>query len=340
MSTIVIPDLTRPPPPLGRAARLPRYPINPRRLKAAKQMVKKKPVVKSKPVIDVASTVGDTVGDTCSIIIKTMTDPNVFIILVVTGFMIMTHINDPKSGPIRVMIEHLKKNNSTKYVGEWVETNIVKLYGLILFLPTLISVKSEQRILQSMMVFVYVVFGKALSVFVYGVLSVALLLYNKLPKKNEKFVIMSLVMVFCYFEFADAALVPKSVYRDMVHYDASTPPPAVVSSTDKSILSITNGDYKLKFSGKDIIYDHNSMVLSGNFPATSYPYKFKSGSAVYHYGNANATLGVHNNKLKLGVHSVTFKRDEHNRLIHGGKCFGSDFAKHDCDGNSVTVVHL
>jgi len=136
----------------------------------------------------------DFVTDALGVISKSLNDPNVLMIIGITTVICFTHISDTVNGPLGQVVAKMKANASTKALGDWLGTNITKMVGLLIFLPTVFSLPKTKRMMCVVIIATWVIFIPESSILQYSLQAVLLLLFYRLPKSGDRLVLLGILL--------------------------------------------------------------------------------------------------------------------------------------------------
>lgn len=122
--------------------------------------------------------------------IKTALSNEVVVLsVVIVVALVSLHVTDPDSGPIGNMISKLKKG-SYKNIGDFLETHIKKLLGVLIFIPVIYPIRKDQKLYIILFTAFWILITPASSPLIYFLQAMTLYLYLKLRKSSHKVVIV------------------------------------------------------------------------------------------------------------------------------------------------------
>lgn len=122
-------------------------------------------------------------------------DPYTYLGMIIFSLLIYIHHFHVDDSAVNSFLKTIKKNDSLKPFAEWFESNINKFFALIMVLYHSLQISPKYRYLSTLIFVLLVLLLPNLSITTYSMALFGSIIYHKLKKKTDKFLIISLYLL-------------------------------------------------------------------------------------------------------------------------------------------------
>jgi len=147
----------------------------------------------------------DKPADTFDKIYKAIADifdePIVLLFVLIAAYLVVTHARDPATSAILTWADKLEANNNTKTVGIWMRNNAQRVVGLAVFVPVVVSFKSDRKIFVTVCAAAWVLLVPVHTVYQYAIQAILFRTYLRLKDSTARMYVLALGLGLWWFGY-------------------------------------------------------------------------------------------------------------------------------------------
>lgn len=128
------------------------------------------------------------------VLVDSLNNPMVITMIGIILAILISHLNDPNTGPLSQFISSLVDNPSTKELGTWLKTNINRFLGFLTFLPAIFAVPKKDRTIVFISALIWIFVTPYGSYYQYAYQAVVLLLFYRLSRPSDRAILIAAVV--------------------------------------------------------------------------------------------------------------------------------------------------
>jgi len=133
----------------------------------------------------------------------TLSDPFTLVLVAVVFFAAYTHHYNADDSIVKKITAQLKEHEALKPLGEWIDSNIPKFFGVMMAVAAAMSLKETVRYSTMVCSTVLIMMFPATTITFYAITVASALLYMRLKVKSDRFIVAGFIFVVYAYYFLD-----------------------------------------------------------------------------------------------------------------------------------------
>nr|BBV14750.1 hypothetical protein 2 [Barley aphid RNA virus 2] len=119
-----------------------------------------------------------------------LVDPYTYIGLALMSMLMYIHYFHIDDSAVNSVVKTLKKNDSTKTFAEWIENNINKMFAIVMLIYHSFQIPVKYRYFTTLLSMITIFLLPSLSIVTYSATIFGVVMYHKMKKRSDKFIIL------------------------------------------------------------------------------------------------------------------------------------------------------